>query len=211
MEDLLRTIGKTIASKLDGYKYQVSNERLIKKTNNGWIAIALDLIKDKRTQTARVDAYAHLRHEKIESIYGLFRARGDARKARNRQTLSKFCLHLFSEGFEYGFSLNDVDIEEFSDRYASELKKSVIPWLEKYSNEEALYIGFLEDDSQNQITSDPLTRFPVLLSMLKIRNDRSKFEEISKEFLDYCNKDHAKVHMELATSIIEGIRDNWNI
>ena len=92
--------------------------------------------------------------------------------------------------------------------YANALHSDVVPWLEKYSDKEAVFQGLVADDPLKRVTSDALRHYPVLLTIFAMRGDWQAFERIADEFLAYCDKPYGAVHRPLAMATINGLRSD---
>jgi len=64
-----------------------------------------------------------------------------------------------------------------------------------------VYAGLADGNPRNWITSDRLTRFPVLLAILAKRGDTAAFDIIAAEFEEWCKQKHAVVYAPLAAAM----------
>ena len=204
MNNFVESAGERYEKELVGFNFVKSHSRLIKPTIDGWLGIALFVNQTSSQPIRRLEACGHIRLESIEKIYAPHQIYLQPKDAKHHQTLTVNCMKfLKNKSLLFGF---DIGVEKsFTtcvDAYLLELKESIIPWLEKHSTEQAVFEGLIDKDPMKWITSDRLTRYPVLMAILAKRGDWNVFDNIAAEFLDYCRKPHARVYQPLAESML---------
>jgi hypothetical protein len=204
-------LGLSFADKLNGFKFEKSHSHLIKMMSSGWQAIVISASPTSTKGLFRLESHGHVRINEIENIYTPFHLFLAGKSAKNHPTIVINCDRLLSDkSFIDGFFDDDKSIESFATRYAEALQDDVLPWLEKYSNEQELFDGLIDKDPTKWITSDRLTRFQVLLAILAKRDQVVEFDCVANEFLTYCEKPHAKIYEDLAVKLISGLRGEMN-
>ena len=78
----------------------------------------------------------------------------------------------------------------------------VIPWLDRYSQEDALFDGLVASDPMQRVTRDPLTRFPVLMAIFAKDGNVDRFDAIAVEFQEWCTHKRALVYAPLAMAML---------
>jgi len=207
MSDLFLTVAKGIEANLDRFKFLKSRRLLHRSLPNGWQGIAVSLLKTSSPDVMRLATYAQVRIDSLEELYAPHHLFMSAKDAKIHPTITaNFDSLLEDKSLANGFRIDDSNVDQFIEDYSAAIQSHLIPWLEKYSTEDAIYEGLSGIDPSNWITSDRLTRYPVLLSILAKRLDWQEFEVIASEFLKYCDKPHAQVYKPLAESLVVGLR-----
>lgn len=207
MDQLTTTIGKGLSEHLQDYKFVKSRQHLIKPTNEGWQAIVLGVLQTSEPGTVKLAAHAQIRLDRIEEQYAPHHPYLSSSEAKMHATLAINCDQLLADSWVvHGFRADDENINLFIDEYANALKLHVLPWLEQYSNEDAVFDGLIDQDPLNWITSDRLTRYPVLMAILADRKQWAEFDRIAEEFADFCNTTHTQVYKPLAEALTSGLR-----
>ncbi len=204
MNNFVQTVGERYEKELLGFNFVKSQSRLIKPTIDGWIGIALCVTQTSSQRIRRLEAHGHIRLERVEKIYAPHQIYLQPKDAKHHQTLTVNCMKfLKNQSLLFGFDIDDEkSFTTCVDAYLLELKESIIPWLEKHSTEQAIFESLIDKDPMKWITSDRLTRYPVLMAILAKQGDWDSFDNIAAEFLDYCKKPHAQVHQSLAESML---------
>ena len=175
---------------------------LVRPTSTGWQAIAIEALPTASRGVSKLAAHAHIRIDAVEAIYAPHHPYLNPKDAKVHATLAVNCDELLTDkSLANGFATDSSSVQRFAHDYANALIKDVIPWLEKYSDEEAVYEGLADPDPNNWITSDRLTRFPVLLAILAKRQEWERFAAVSEEFSAWCNQPHAMVYKPLAAAM----------
>lgn len=207
MDRISEALCRSLVEKLDGFKFVKSKWHLIKKNPDGWQALVIEALPTAAQGVLRLECHGHLRINEIEDIYTPYHLFLTEKDAKNHPTVVVNVDRLLSDkSFIEGFIDDPNCIESFATRYAAALQSDVLPWLDKYSNEELLLEGLIDGDPSKWITSDRLARFPVLLAILAKRKQGGEFDRVANEFLSYCEKPHAQVYKPLADSIISGLK-----
>ena len=207
MNDLFLTVAKGIESNLEEFKFLKSRRLLQRPIPAGWQGIAVSLLKTSSPDVMKLAAHAQVRIDNLENLYTHHHPFMNAQDAKVHPTLTVNCDSLLEDKLlANGFQIDSGSVVEFIERYSLAIHSDIIPWLEKHSSEEAIYKGLYDSDPTKWITSDRLTRYPVLLSILAKRLDWESFDKIAAEFTDYCTKPHALVYKPLAESLALGLR-----
>jgi hypothetical protein len=208
MEELTATLGKALAKRLDGFRFVKSRWHLIRQTEAGWQAIAIEALPTSNPAIAKLAAHGQVRIEALEATYAPHHPFIGTKEVKNHQTLTINCDELLTDkSLVDGFSTDSQHLETFVNDYSAALTRDVLPWLDKYSDENAIYEGLTDDDPMKWITSDRLTRYPVLLTILARRCAWEAFDRVATEFSKYCDQPHAQVYKPIAESIITGLRN----
>jgi hypothetical protein len=201
-KEITAELGRQVASQLPGFSWKNSSGRLHRVTNAGWQAIVIEALTSGTRGFFTVQTFAHVRVDAIEATYLPLHPFVDASAAKLHPTLTANCAHLVRDRSLLGpFQSEALVLKEFIPRYSVELRDSVIPWLEKYSSEDALFAGLIDADPAKWITSDRLSRYPVLMAISARRRDWARFDILKAEFDAYCEERHARVHKPLAEAM----------
>jgi len=207
MGELTTELGGRLAENLEGFKLIKSKKLLHRDLDVGWHRIVLKTIPTSNSEKAKLVAHAQIRHEQLESLYLAHHPFMNSRDAKDHPTIAENCDHLIAEeSLTSSFATTSEGVRQFVENYSKALKSDVLPWLEKYSSEQSLYEGLSDEDPMRWITSDRLTRYPVLMSILAQRGEWNEFERIAKEFADYCEQPHAQVYKPMVESVVSGLR-----
>lgn len=207
MDELTARIGKGLGQRLDGFKFVKSRRQLVRKSEDGWQAIVIDVLPTADPCKRKLAAHAQVRIDRIEETYSPFHPFLKEVEAKTHATITTNCDRLLAETpVIHGFAIDDHSVDSFIIEYANALKTYVMPWLHQYSTEEAIFNGLIDDDPMKWITSDRLTRYPVVLAILANRGEWDEFDRISQEFLTYCESPHAQMYKPLAESLAAGLR-----
>lgn len=203
MKELTRHIGSAIAEQLPGFHFEERQGRLIKLTDEGWQAIAIEVLPTSSLEFGKLAAYAQIRLDEVEKLYLPHHLYVGPKDAKNHATISVNCDSLIRcQKLVHEFPLQPERVEVFAESYAEALKADIIPWLERYSGEQALFEGLADIDPRNRIISDPLTRYPVLMAILAKRGDIVGFDSLAAEFQEWCKNRHALVYAPLASAML---------
>lgn len=204
MEQYTERIGSLIAERIPGFQFKKREGKLFRVTNNGWQAIAIEVLPTASQGIGKLAAHAQVRHEQIESLYTPHNPFMKPNEAKTHPTLTANCDELLQDkSLVHGFGLDPCSVDAFAEAYAAAIRSDVIPWLEKFSDEQSLFAGLAESDPKKWVTSDRLTRFPVLLAILSKRCDTATFDSVAAEFQEWCKQKHALVYAPLATAMLD--------
>lgn len=210
MKELLKRLGNDLSQQLETFRFHPSQQRLVKPIYEGWQAIALELLPTSDTRRLKVAAYAQVRLDPLENIYGPHHIYLSKREAKTHPTLTFNIDNLLSDSpLVHSFVNTEHGLAEFTVAYAEALRENVIPWLERYSSEDALVAGFQDVDPQQWLVSDRSVRSAVLLSIYAKRGDWINFDAAADAFVTFCETPHGKVYSAMANSIINGIRQSF--
>lgn len=194
-KDTKERIGNFFAGKLDDFAYEPKKSRLVRKFDGGWQAIALSLLQSSQRGTYKISGQAHIRLDNLENVYALHHPYLAVEDFESHQTVARNCDNLIQDkSLVHAFPVEELLSYSFLEKYASALVTDVLPWLEKYSIEDELFAGLVGEDPKSWVTSDRLTRFPVLLSILARRCDQTAFDAVLSEFEKWCQLPFAAVH-----------------
>ena len=208
MDQLTERIGSGLVSSLPGFEWLSSKFQLRRCTSEGWIGISIEVLPTSNRDIAKLAAHGQVRNDDIEVLYTPFNAHLTKTDAKDHATITINCDSLLKNTpLVHGFRIDDSSVEQFIVEYGRELRDKIVPWLEKHLAERALFDGLSSDNPRDWITSDRLTRFPVLLAILSRRGDWTAFERVAEEFLNYCKKPHGLVHKEYAEAMTAGLRE----
>lgn len=206
MDELTEKVGKALAGKLSDFQFLKSQWALTRKFKGGWQAIVIEALPTSKAGFAKLSAHGQVRIDALESVYTQYNPYLTDRDAKTHPTVVVNCDELFSDkNIANAFSTDPDDIALFVNVYAEALKCDVVPWLERYSDEQNVYEGLAGSNPEQWITSDRLIRYPVLLTILSKRGDWGEFNKIAEEFTKYCDKPHAQVYRPYAEALIIGL------
>ena len=204
MKHITESIGTLLAHKLPGFMFKMRESCLFRPSKAGWQAVAIEVLPSVSHGIGKLAAHARIRIETLEEIYTPHHPFLKTKDAKLHATLAVNCDCLFKDkALAHGFYLDAASIASFAEAYSAAVESEVLPWLERYSDEEAIYEGLLDRDPRKWITSDRLTRFPVLMAILARRGDVSTFDAIAAEFQEWCKEKHAMVYAPLATAMLK--------
>lgn len=207
MDELTARIGKGLSRILVGFKLVKSCWQLVRNTAEGWQAIAIEVLPTANPDKTRLAAHAQVRLDRIEETYSPFHPFLNGAEAKTHATVTTNCDPLLAETkVVHGFAADDQSVDSFIVEYADALRANVLPWLDRYSTEEAVFSGLIDDDPTEWITSDRLTRYPVVLAVLANRGAWDDFDRISREFLSFCESPHALMYKSFAESLATSLR-----
>lgn len=202
MDETTSIIGEALASELKGFKFVKSRGHLLRVTDSGWQAVAIHAQRTATPGNIKLAAHAQVRVNAIEEIYVGLHPFVDAKSAKFHPTLVVNCDTLLGDKtLAHGVPSDEVRLRAFALKYASDMKENILPWLEKYMSEEVLFDGLFDPDPKKSVTSDPLTRYPLLMAILARRGDWPTFDRISAEFAAYCTQRHTLVHKPLSDAM----------
>jgi hypothetical protein len=203
MDQFTEQIGAILAGQLAGFSFRNRGGRLSRATEIGWQAIVIEVLPTASKGIGKLAAHAQVRLEQIEALYTPHNPFLKPKDAKEHATLTRNCDSLLKDkALAPGFSLDQTSLDAFADAYAAALKTDVVPWLERYSDEEAVFEGLADSDPKNWITSDRLTRFPVLMAISARRGDTATFDAIASEFQEWCKQKHALVYTPLSSAML---------
>lgn len=207
MHELVQRIGTGLVSRLPGFEWLRISRQLRKHLNDGWIGISIEVLPTSKRGIVRLAAHGKVRNDKIEDRHTPFNALLSTADAKEHATITINCDTLLRDSpLIHGFPADDSGVEEFIAGYAAALRQNVIPWLEGHITEELLLRGLSSDNPREWITSDTLTRYPVLLAIHSGRCEWDEFEKIATDFSSYCEKPQGMVHKLYAEAVISGLR-----
>lgn len=203
MNKLTKDIGERLTNLLDGFSFIASRSALVRTTDVGWQRIAIEVLPSATKGVGKLAAHAQVRVDSLEEIYTPLHPFLSAKDAKHHATLTTNCdLLLRDKALTNGFPTTDeLGLSQFVHAYAAALRRDVIPWLDRYSSESEIYDGLIHQDPFGWITSDRLTRYPVLMALLAKQRDWQRFKAIAAEFDDYCNSRHALAYKPLADAM----------
>jgi hypothetical protein len=203
MEQLTERIGTLIAELIPSFKFENREGRLFRATDNGWQAIVFEVLPTGSQGVGKLAAHAQVRHDQIESIYTPHHLYVKPKEAKSHPTLVTNCDALLKDKtLAHGFSLDPPSVDTFARIYAEAIKSDVIPWLDKFSDEQSLFLGLAGSDPKNWATTNRLIRFPVLMAILAKRRDALGFDTVGVEFQEWCKQKHAMVYAPLASAML---------
>lgn len=203
MKQFTERIGTLIAERVPAFRFEKRESRLFRPTDSGWQAIAIGVLRSGSQGLGKLAAHAQVRHDEIEALYTPHHPFLKPKEAKSHQTLSANCDGLLTnKALAHGFNLDPFTVDAFAMAYAEEIETVVIPWLDKFSGEDALFAGLADSDPKNWATSDRLVRFPVLMAILSRRGDTAGFDVVGAEFQDWCRQKHALVYAPLAAAML---------
>lgn len=204
MKHFTERVGQLIVEQIPSFKFKKREGKLFRLTDNGWQAIALEVLPTASQGIGKLAAHAQVRHEQIESLYSQYHPFLQPKEVKLHATLTVNCDGLLqNQTLAHGFGLDPASVSAFAEAYAEAIKSDVIPWLDKFSDEQALFIGLADSDPMKWATSDRLTRFPVLMAILARRGDIVGFDSAAAEFQDWCKQKHALVYAPLAAAMLK--------
>ena len=210
--ELKKQVGFGLERRLDGFKFYRSKLLLKKEYSYGWQALWIDLHWSGAPGNAKLVANAHLRIEAIAQLchpYSLSVQR-EPKYEKERPTIGENCDNLFSDAsLIHSFPSDPDSVEQFLDRYVEGLKTDILPFLDKYSDENALFEGFIDPKPINWITGSWFGRFTILMAISVRRGNREAFEGYAKEFLEYCDDPLVSNYMPDAEAMIDGLRGEF--
>lgn len=203
MQKYTEQIGLLIAQRIPDFDFQKRDNRLYRATETGWQAIVLEVLPSATQGMGKLAAHAQVRHNDLEALYAPHHPYLKPNEANTHPTLVVNCDSLLKEKeLVNAFSLAPASIIAVADGYAAAIKADVIPWLEKFSDEQQLFQGLKSNDLGNKITSHGTVRFPVLMAILAKRGDTTGFKNIDIEFQNWCKQKHSMVYAPLAAAMI---------
>lgn len=203
LEQFTERIGTLIAEQIPNFRFEKRESRLLRSTDNGWQAIAFEVLPTASQGMGKLAAHAQVRHEHLELLYTPHYLFLKPKEVKSHPTLVTNCDSLLKDRtLAHGFSFDPLSIEAFTKAYAAAIELDVIPWLDKFSNEQSLFEGLSDADPKNWATSNRLIRFPVLMAILAKRGDVAEFDAVGTEFLDWCKQKHALVYAPLASAML---------
>jgi hypothetical protein len=207
MDQFTDRIGVGLVANLDGFEWLSSSYQLRKRLDDGWVGISIEVLPASKRGFVKLAAHGHIRNDEIEDRYTSFNSLLTSTDVKEHATLTINCDTLLRNSpLIHGFSSDESSVEQFILGYARELRQHVVPWLEKHVTKESLLRGLSSGNPREWITSDRLTRFPVLLAIHSGSGDWEEFEKIAEEFSKYCEKPHGLVHKPYAEAVIKGLR-----
>ncbi len=202
MNEITLTIGEVLASQLEGFKFVKSRSHLLRTTDAGWQAVAIEPLLTATLGIIKLAAHAQVRVNAIEALYVKWHPFIDAKAEKFHPTVVVNCDTLLRDKtLAHGVPTDVASLRVFAMKYASDMKENVLPWLERYMTEEALFDSLFDTDPKKWVTSDRLTRFPVLMAILAKRGDWPNFDRINAEFASYCTQRHALVYKPLSDAM----------
>lgn len=204
MKQYTESIGTLLAQKLPGFVFKKRESCVFRQTKTGWQAIAIEVLPSTSPGIGKLAAHAKIRIETLEELYTPYHPFLTANDAKSHATLTVNCDGLLKDkALAHGFGLGTNSTTSFANAYSAAVESDILPWLEKYSDEQAVYDGLVDQDPRNWITSDRLTRYPVLIAILAKRGNLPAFDAITAEFQEWCKQKHAMVYAPLATAMLK--------
>lgn len=203
MKQFTEQIGLMLAERLPAFEFQKRESRLYRATKTGWQAIVLEVLPSASQGMGKLAAHAQVRHDDLEALYSPHHPYLKPKDAKEHPTLTANCDGLIKrKELVHAFSLEPASINAVADSYAAAIKADVVPWLERFADEQELFTGLAGNDPKSWVTSDRLTRFPVLMALLAKRGDTAGFDAVGTGFLEWCKQRHALVYAPLAAAML---------
>jgi len=201
-------LGAILAKELHGFDYDRPRSRLVQISPAGWKGIALDVMSRELGKKS-LSLAAELR---INRLADRFLPHSPGLKPQEiKKTfpiLYVNCANFMHSDFLYSFNTDEASIQGVASHFAEGIRNEVIPFLEKYFDEATLVESFLDDDSTAWVTSNPKTRYTVLLSHFALRGDWDAFDKYAKEWEAFCQTPFGMMYKQDASSIISGMRSD---
>lgn len=203
MKQYTERIGSLIAEQIPEFQFKKRENRLFRATDTGWQAIALEVLPTATQGFGKLAAHAQVRHDRLEMLYTPHHPYMKPKDATTHPTLTANCDGLLqNKGLVHGFSLDPASVDAFAKAYAAAIKADVIPWLERFTDEQALFAGLADSDPNKRVTAHGITRYPVLMAILASRGDVAGFDSVAFEFQEWCKQKHTLVYAPLAAAMI---------
>ena len=204
MQQFTEQIGSLLAGRLPEFEFQKRQSRLYRVTGTGWQSIVLEVLPSASQGMGKLAAHAQVRHDALEALYTPHDPYLKPKDAKRHPTMTENCDCLIKrKELVHAFVLEPATINAVADGYAAAIKTDVVPWLERFADEQELFDGLAGSDPKTWVTSDRLTRFPVLMAILAKRRDTAGFDVVGAEFQDWCMQKHALVYAPLAVAMLK--------
>ena len=142
----LKMMGELLEQQLTGFKFSRSKLKLVKKTDAGSIAIPISLLSTSTKGIQRFASVAQVRIDELENIYAIHSPHFNPKNFAESATVVANCDELFKdESFVAGFRVDEDTMVPFIDDYSKAVRSDVLPWLEKYSSEQNLLEGLINN------------------------------------------------------------------
>lgn len=203
LKQFTERIGSLIAEQIPEFQFKKREGRLFRATDTGWQAIALAVLSTATQGIGKLAAHAQVQHDRLEVLYTPHDAFMKSKDAKTHPTLTANCDGLLqNKDLVHGFSLDPVSVDAFAEAYATAIKADVIPWLDRFTDEQALFAGLADSDPSKRVTAHGITRYPVLMAILASRGDTAGFDAVAFEFQEWCKQKHALVYAPLASAML---------
>ena len=187
-----------------GYKYRKKNtEFYLSDKSKNILAIIVDVISTSDPQRYMVTMRMCIRLSVLEAVYVKYNPYITKAKQKQHYTLNINQSGLLPESF------TEDEIQLIGKKTWGVVNSEIFPMLEKFSIKSNLIQNLTSEDYNTWITSDRLTRYPILLSNAALEKDQDSFDKYAKEFIEFCQQPFAKVHLPMANSIINGINQEY--
>lgn len=203
MQQFTEQIGFLLAGQLPEFEFQKRKSRLYRETGTGWQSIVLEVLPSATQGMGKLAAHAQIRHDALEALYTPHHPYLKPKDAKTHPTMTANCDGLIKrKELVHAFGLEPASINAAADAYAAAIRTDVVPWLERFADEQELFDGLASSDPKTWVTSDRLTRFPVVMAILAKRGDTTGFDAVGTEFQDWCKQKHALVYAPLAAAML---------
>lgn len=203
MQQFTEQIGSLLAGRLPEFEFQKRESRLYRVTGTGWQSIVLEVLPSASQGIGKLAAHAQVRHDVLEALYTPHVPYLKPKDAKTHPTMTENCDGLIKrKELVHAFGLEPATINAVADGYAAAIRTDVVPWLERFADEQELFDGLAGSDPKTWVTSNRLTRFPVLMAILAKRGDTAGFDAVGTEFQDWCKQKHALVYAPLAAAML---------
>lgn len=193
-----------------GYKLRKSAEEFLRRAPNGNVrSVTVGLIRTRPDGSAKISTHCHIRIEEIENIYVKYRPNLSEKDQKKHYTINVNCDNLYPNGTAIVNSMIIVDdtIAEVGELARKAIHDYVLPFLDKYTDKEILVENMMSEDVMERITSDPVSRFAILMTDAVQNDDRPAFEAYGQAFLKLSAR--AEVYLPMAESIYRGLREEY--
>ena len=209
MNSQIHKLGRLLASLVDDdFNYVQSRLALEKTLTEGCQSIVIDLHPTGEVGLFKFASHAHIRLNVLENQYGHFHPFLSIKERKSNPTVAINCDLLFSDKtLANSFEVHEDKLAEIAFKYADAIDCDVLPFFDKYFSVENLVASFEQTDPKLWVISDHNARNLVLLSAYALESKWDKFDQVSSEFLEYCEKPFAQAYLPLAQNVIKGLRN----
>lgn len=211
MKELEDTFGAFLATACGGYfKYVKSRSMLLRRMPSGFQAITVGLIKRADSGSVKVSLQAHIRIEAIEREYVEFIPHISTSERKVHSTLVVNCDYLYRDKTLIdSIQIDSSNLQLIAEKYAEAIDLDIKPFLREFSSLEILVASLEDEDPRCRITSNPSTRYWVLLSFYAANHRAAEFDSLSTEYFEHCAKPAFQAHAPVAESLVHGLRARY--